>query len=65
MCVCVQIFCIFMMCSAACFFGLVLGELEEIYAAANLKARAAASTDSLGLSNQSNRSSGYPHRFTV
>ena len=26
-----------MMCSAACFFGLVLGELQEIYAAANVK----------------------------
>ena len=28
-----------MMCSAACFFGLVLGELEEIYASANMKVK--------------------------
>jgi hypothetical protein len=27
-----QIFCIFMMCSAACLFGLILGELQEIFA---------------------------------
>ncbi len=33
----VQVFCIVMMCSAACFFGLILGELEEIYASANMK----------------------------
>ncbi len=34
-----QIFCVFMMCTAACVFGLILGELQEIYASANMKAR--------------------------
>jgi hypothetical protein len=33
----VQVFCVFMMCTAACVFGLILGELQEIYAAANSK----------------------------
>ncbi len=32
-----QIFCVFMMCTAACVFGLILGELQEIYASANTK----------------------------
>ena len=37
------------MCSAACFFGLVLGELEEIHAAANVKV--GAGNVGLGLRN--------------
>ena len=34
-----QIFAVFMMCTAACVFGLILGELQELYAAANSKTR--------------------------
>ena len=36
-CYSLQVFAVFMMCTAACVFGLILGELQEIYAAANSK----------------------------